>query len=155
MKHLFCLLALLVVVPVLGWAADDARSAFLNPPGRDIGAALKRATTEKKRVMVFTVDPARKQASHLEATMETPEAKQLVKDNFLVVIIPNRNEKHIAGMVDDVSPVHPAYVIFNPDGSVLEKGTAAMGAALGLQWVKKLADTPLPASAPGASTAPK
>jgi hypothetical protein len=65
-----------------------------------------------------------------------------VKDNFLVAIVPNSKEKHVAGLVDDVNPMHPAYVLFKADGTVVEKGDAAMGAANGLEWVKKMIATP-------------
>ena len=137
MKQLALLLALLAFPLTATFAADpDGRSAFINPPGRDITAALKRAETEKKRVLVFIVDPAKKEGFHIEGTMGSAEAKKLVKDNFLVVIIPSAKEKHVAGLVDDVTPVHPAYVLFKADGTVIAKGDAAMGAANGLKLIQ-------------------
>ena len=143
MKYFVLLLLALVVPSTPTFAEDlDGRSAFLNPPGRDIGAALKRAETEHKRVLVFISDPGRKEGFHIKGTMEAPETKKLVKENFLVVLIPNKQEKHVAGLVDDVIPMHPAYVVFKPDGTVQAKGDAAMGSANGFKWVQQLIATP-------------
>jgi hypothetical protein len=143
MKRIFLVVALLVVPTLLALAEDlDGRSAFLTPPGRDVGAALKRAESEKKRVLVFVADPARKVGFHIRGTMEAPETKKMVKESLIVVFVPNNKEKHVAGLVDDVNPMHPGYVVFNADGTVLEKGDGAMGAAKGLEWIKKLVATP-------------
>lgn len=143
MKQFILLLALLVFSVAATMAEDlDGRTAFSTPPGRDIGAALKRAAAEKKRVLVFIVDPAKKQGFHIKGTMGSDEAKKLVKDNFIVVLINNANEKHVAGLVEDVSPVHPAYVLFKSDGTVAAKGDAAMGAANGLKLIQEWVAAP-------------
>ena len=141
---LFVLILSLLIMPIAVTVAEDldGRSAFASTPGRDVGAALKRAGIEKKLVLVFVVDPGKKQAPHLQATMQAEETKKLVKEQFLVVIIPKANEKHVAGLVDDVVSVHPAYVVFKPDGTVVAKGDAAMGAGNGLKWIQQLVATP-------------
>jgi hypothetical protein len=140
----FVFLILLLAFTAVGAIAEDldGRTAFLSAPGRDIGAALKRADTEHKRVLVFISNPARKHGSHINGTMGAPETKKMVKENFIVVIVPNSTDKHVAGLVDDVNPVHPAYVVFKPDGTVVEKGDAAMGAGNGYNWMQKLVATP-------------
>jgi len=143
MKKLILFLSLIVSAFSVAVAEDlDGRTAFLTPPGRDISAALKRADTEHKRVLVFIVDPGRKEGFHIRGTMDAPETKKLVKDNFLVVIIPSSKEKHVAGLVDDTNPMHPSYVVFNADGTVVAKGDAAMGGANGFNWIKQLIATP-------------
>jgi hypothetical protein len=142
MKHLTFLI-LLLALPLAAFSADDdeARSAFLTPPGRSVAAALKRAATENKRVLVFVTDPKKKQAVHLKATLETPETKKLVKDNFLVVLT-DFKDKAVSGIIKGVNPAHPAYVLFKPDGTVIEQGTAAMGPGNGYNTVKKWVDNP-------------
>ena len=137
---LFVLLVSLWAIPGAAWAEDlDGRTAFATTPGRSVGAALARAAKENKRVLVFVVDLGKKEGGHIKGTMGAEETKQIVKDNFLVVIVTNPAEKYIAGLVDDVVSVHPAYVLFKPDGTVLAKGDAAMGAANGLKWAQQLA----------------
>jgi hypothetical protein len=103
---------------------------------------LERAGKEQKRVLVFVVNPAKREGFHIKGTMGAAETKQLVKDNFLVVIVTNPSEKYIAGLVDDVVSVHPAYVLFKPDGTVMAKGDAAMGAANGVKWAQQLVAMP-------------
>jgi hypothetical protein len=120
----------------------DGRTAFASTPGRSVGAALQRAEKENKRVLVLVVDPGKKQGFHIKGTMGAEDTKQLVKDHFLVVIVTNPNEKYIAGLVDDVVSVHPAYVLLKPDGTVVTKGDAAMGAANGLKWAQQLVAMP-------------
>jgi hypothetical protein len=121
---------------------QDGRTAFLTAPGRDVGQALKRAGEEQKRVLVFVVNPTKHHGGHIIGTMEVEETKKLVRDNFVVVILTNPHEKHVAGLVDDVVSIHPAYVVFKPDGTVVEKGDAAMGGNNGLKWIQKLVATP-------------
>jgi hypothetical protein len=143
MKHLVVLFCLILFPLTVTIAEDvDGRTAFLSAPGRDVAQAMKRAGDEKKRVLVFVVNPAKRHGGHIIGTMEVEETKKLVKDNFVVVIVTNPHEKHIAGLVDDVVSVHPAYVVFKPDGTVVEKGDAAMGGANGLKWIQKLVATP-------------
>ncbi|HSI11549.1 MAG TPA: hypothetical protein VK961_05870 [Chthoniobacter sp.] len=143
MKYITLLLAFILLSVGRTFGEDlDGRSAFLSAPGRDVSQALKRAEQEKKKVLVFVVNTAKKQAGHLIGTMEVPETKKLVHDNFVVVIVTNPHEKHVAGLVDDVVPIHPSYVVFKADGTVLEKGDAAMGGNNGLNWIKKLVATP-------------
>lgn len=143
MKSFVLLLSLLLVSAVVTLAEDlDGRTAFATTPGRDISAALKRAEKENKRVLVFIVDPGKKEGIHIKATMGAEETKKLVKDNFLVVIVTNPHEKYIQGVVDDVISVHPAYVLFKPDGTVVAKGDAAMGAGNGVKWAQQLVATP-------------
>ena len=120
----------------------DGRSAFLTAPGRDVAQALKKAGEEKKRVLVFVVNTTKHHGGHIAGTMEVEETKNLVRDNFIVVIVTNPHEKHVAGLVDDVVSIHPAYVVFKPDGTVVEKGDAAMGGNNGLKWIQKLVATP-------------
>jgi hypothetical protein len=143
MKHILLFLVLSLVSVSAAVAEDpDGRTAFISAPGRDIEAAMKRAEKEKKRVLVFVVEPGKKAGTHIRGTMETPEAKKLAEDNFVVVFVTSRKEKHVAGMVDDVSPVHPAYVLFKTDGTVIEKGDAAMGGNNGLNWLRKISAAP-------------
>jgi hypothetical protein len=143
MKYLLLFLSLVLLPLAKGVAEDvDGRSAFLTAPGRDVAQALKRAGDEKKRVLVFVVNTTKHHGGHILGTMEVEETKKLVRDNFVVVIVTNPHEKHIAGLVDDVVPVHPAYVVFKPDGTVVEKGDAAMGGANGLKWIQKLVAAP-------------
>jgi hypothetical protein len=143
MKYFILALCLILLVPANILAEDqDGRTAFLSAPGRDVGQALKRAGEEKKRVLVFVVNPTKHHGGHIIGTMEVEETKKLVRDNFIVVIVTNPHEKHVAGLVDDVVPIHPAYVIFKPDGTVVEKGDAAMGGNNGLKWIQKLVATP-------------
>jgi len=143
MKSITLVLCLVLLSAAKMFGEDlDGRSAFLSAPGRDVGQALKRAGEEKKRVMVFVVNTAKRHGGHIVGTMEVAETKQLVRDNFIVVIVTNPHEKHIAGLVDNVVEVHPAYVVFKPDGTVVEKGDAAMGGANGLKWIQKLVATP-------------
>ena len=120
----------------------DGRTAFLSAPTRDVGGALERAGKENKRVLVFVVNPGKHHGGHIVGTMEVAETKQLVKDNFIVVLVTNPHEKHVAGLVDDVVSIHPAYIVFKADGTVVEKGDAAMGGNNGLIWMKKLVAMP-------------
>ena len=143
MKYFSLILSFVLLSLAKTVAEDlDGRSAFLTAPGRDVAQAMKRAGEEKKRVLVFVVNTAKHQGGHIIGTMEVEETKNLVRDNFVVVIVTNPHEKHIAGLVDDVVSVHPAYVVFKPDGTVVEKGDAAMGGANGLKWIQKLVATP-------------
>jgi hypothetical protein len=120
----------------------DNRSAFLTAPGRDIDAALQLAEKQKKRVLAFVFDPRQQHSFHLKETMSSPEAKRLVNENFIVVFTASPDEKHLAGAVDGVSPVHPAWVLLKPDSTVVEKGDAAMGANRGLKWIQHLVALP-------------
>ena len=140
---LFVLFLSLWAISGISLAEDlDGRTAFLTTPGRSVSAALNRAGKERKRVLVFVVNPAKREGGHIKGTMGADETKQIVRDHFLVVIVTNPSEKYIAGVVDDVVSVHPAYVLFEPDGTVLAKGDAAMGAANGVKWAQQLAALP-------------
>lgn len=141
--RLFLLTLALCTLPGIARADDlDGRSAFLGAPGRDVAEAMKKAGEIDKRVLVFVVNPAKHEGKHIVGTMGVAETKSLVRDNFIVVIVTNPHEKHVAGLVDDVVSVHPAYILFKPDGTVVDKGDAAMGAANGLNWAKKLVAMP-------------
>jgi hypothetical protein len=143
MKHYALVLCLVLFSLAKTLGEDvDSRTAFLTAPGRDVAQAMKRAGEENKRVLVCVVNTAKHHGGHIIGTMEVEETKKLVRDNFVVVIVTNPHEKHIAGLVDDVVSVHPAYVVFKPDGTVVDKGDAAMGGANGLKWIQKLVATP-------------
>jgi hypothetical protein len=142
MKHLALLLLLLGLANSARAVEDaEAKTAFLTPPGHSVAAALKRAVTENKRVLVFVTDPKKGHAGHLKATLGTAETKQMVRDNFLVVLT-DFHDKAVSGIIHGVNPAHPAFVLFKPDGTVIEQGTAAMGAANGYNLVKKWVDNP-------------
>jgi hypothetical protein len=141
---------LALVLPLLGFLvtaafADDAaaRAAFSTPPGRSVATALKRAVVENKRVLVFVTDPKKGHAFHLKATVSSEETQKLLKENFIVVLT-DFHDKYVSGVIKDVNPEHPAFVLFKPDGTVIEQGTAAMGAARGFDLVKKWVTNPTP-----------
>lgn len=127
---------------VAGSEEVESRSAFTTAPGKDIDAALKLAETSKKRVLVFVLDPIQQHSFHLKATMSSPETRKLVDENFIVVFVSDSDAKYISGKVDDVSPVHPAWLLLRPDGTVVERGDAAMGADRGLKWIQHLVALP-------------
>lgn len=138
-----------VLRPNGGLPAGDAeneeaeeRSAFLTAPGKDIDAALEQAGKDKKRVLIIVSDPRQQHSFHLKATMSNPETKRLVNENFIVVFVSDADAKHVAGAVNDVSPAHPAWLLLRPDGSVVERGDAAMGADRGLKWIQRMIGTP-------------
>jgi hypothetical protein len=118
--------------------ATDCRSAFLTAPDTNVDAALQRAENEKKRVLVFVFDPLQQHSFHLKATVSSPETRKLVDENFIVVFTSDPEEKHVFGLVDDISPAHPAWVLFKPDGTMVEQGDAAMGTERGLKWIQRL-----------------
>jgi hypothetical protein len=120
----------------------DTRSVFTTAPGKDIDAALELAAKQNKRVLVFVFDPLQQHSFHLKATMGAPETRKLVDANFVVVFVSDSDAKHVSGQVNDISPAHPAWVLFKPDGKVVEKGDAAMGAERGLKWIQHLVALP-------------
>lgn len=120
----------------------ESRAAFTTAPGKDIDAALKLAETAKKRVLVFVLDRLQQHSFHLKATMSSAETRKLIEENFLVVCVSDADAHYVSGKVNDVSPVHPAWLLLKPDGTVVEKGDAAMGADRGLKWIQHLVALP-------------
>src|SRR5690606_8389155 len=105
----------------------DARSSLGITAGRSITAALKRAEKEDKRVLVFAVDESKTaQGFHIRGMLEFEETKQRVRDHFLLVVT-DFKDKDIRDLVVNESTERPFYVLFNKDGTVAQKGSAAMG----------------------------
>lgn len=115
----------------------DTRSAIGITAGRSVDAAVKRAAKENKRVLVLVVDPTKKaQTFHIKGMMEFEETKNLVKDHFILVVTDFR-DKNIRDHVEKESTERPVYVLLNKDGSLVQKGTTAMGGANGNKLVKE------------------
>ncbi|WP_133796211.1 hypothetical protein [Prosthecobacter fusiformis] len=132
------LLVLSVAVPHLIHAEEfDSRDAIGITSGRSVAAALKRAEKENKQVLVFAVDETKKsQSFHIKGMLEFEETKQQVRDHFILVVT-DFKDKNIRAIVANESTERPFYILFNKDGSVVQKGTTAMGGTLGAKLVKE------------------
>ena len=131
------LLSALASIAVVSAEEFDARDSLGINAGRSVDAAIKRAAKEDKRVLVLALDPDKKnQGFHIRGMMEFEETKDLVKEHFILVVT-DFKDKHIRDLVGEITKERPMYVLFNKDGTVAEKGTAAVGGKVGAELVKK------------------
>lgn len=131
-------LLLVLAFPLHLASADelDARAVFGTPAGHSVDGALKRAAKENKRVLVFVMDTKKNQAFHIKAFAENAETKNLLKENFLIVIT-DFKDKAVASSLPGTDNERPMYVLFGKDGKVIKADTAAMGANNGNKLVKE------------------
>jgi hypothetical protein len=109
----------------------DARAVLGVSEGHNVEGAIKRAEKEKKRVLVFALDPKKdNQAFHIKGMLEFEETKKLVKENFLIVVT-DFKEKTIKPLAAGEATDRPMYFLFDKDGKVIQKGTTAMGGSRG------------------------
>lgn len=114
----------------------DTRSAIGITSGRSVDAALKRAQKDNKRVLVLVVDASKNgQTFHVKGMMEFEETKTLVKEHFHLVVTDFR-DKNIRTLVAGESSERPVYVLLQKDGSLIQKGTTALGGNNGNKLVK-------------------
>lgn len=140
MTSRFFLSPLLLLVLFLAQAqADEFDSqAFMGMnSGNSVGAAIKRGEKDKKRVLVFAYDEKKKgQAFHIKGMLELEETKKLVREHFILVIT-DFKDRNIRDVIGSEGMDRPVYFLFNTDGSLVQKGTAAMGAGAGAKLVKE------------------
>jgi hypothetical protein len=102
-----------------------------------VDAAIKRGKADKKRVLVFVLDEKKaSNASHIKGMLEFDETKKLVQDHFLIVVTDFKN-KGVRDIVGKDPTDRPVYVLFNTDGTVVQKGVTAMGGSAGNKLVKE------------------
>lgn len=137
-RRLFSVLVLLLL-GIMPAAADEFKAQeFLGmTAGNNVGAAIKRGEKDGKKILVFAYDSKKKgQAFHIEGMLGLEETRKLVRENFLLVIT-DFKDKNIRDVVGSESQDRPVYLLFNTDGKVIQKGTAAMGAGPGAKVVKE------------------
>jgi hypothetical protein len=133
---IFALAVMMVVAPGLRAEEIDTRAAIGISSGRSVDAALKRAATDNKLVLVIAADPDKKsQTFHVKGMMEFEETKKLVKEHFILVST-DLKEKHVRSMLGDLSTERPVYFLLDKDGKTIAKGTTAVGGKAGNDLVK-------------------
>jgi hypothetical protein len=135
---IFLSLFLFALLPAVTVNAEefDARATLGVSAGRSVDAAIKRADKEKKRVLVFAIDPDKKgQVFHIEGMLEFEETKKLVRENFIIVTT-NFKEKTIRTHAANAGTDRPMYFLFDKDGKLIEKGATNMGGQKGSELVK-------------------
>lgn len=136
-----CLLSALVILSCSGLSAPadefDAQSFLGVSAGNSVGAAIKRGEKDGKKVLVFAYDSKKQnQAFHIKGMLDLEETRKLVRENFLVVVT-DFKDKNVRDHVGSETQTRPMYFLFGPDGKLIQKGTAAMGASLGGKLVKE------------------
>ncbi len=119
----------------------DAQSFLGMSAGNNVGAAIKRGEKDGKRVLVFAYDAKKPgQAFHIEGMLDLEQNRQLVRDNFLIVLT-DFKDRNIRDQVGDESQTRPMFFLFGTDGKLIQKGTAAVGAGSGnklvVEWTEK------------------
>lgn len=141
----FALLLLLTFVTTSLPAADfDARAAFGQAPGRDIDAALKRATKDKKRVFVTFHDPKgdyNDQGLAIKYFTDLQETKELLKANFIIVLLP-RGHKDLEPYTRGMNTERPLYIVLNSNGTKVKADSIYANPEEGLRIVKELVAIP-------------
>ncbi|GAA5142923.1 hypothetical protein GCM10023213_29730 [Prosthecobacter algae] len=131
-------LLLLVLFLVQAQADEFDSQAFMGmTSGNSVGAAIKRGEKDNKRVLVFAYDEKKNgQAFHIKGMLELEETKKLVREHFILVIT-DFKDRNIRDVIGSEGMDRPVYFLFNTDGSLVQKGTAAMGAGAGAKLVKE------------------
>ncbi|MCW0221435.1 MAG: hypothetical protein OJI67_24130 [Prosthecobacter sp.] len=115
----------------------DSQSFLGMTSGNSVGAAITRGEKSKKRVLVFAYDEKKKnQAFHIKGMLELEETKKLVRQHFILVIT-DFKDRNIRDVIGSEGTERPMYFLFNPDGSLVQKGTAAVGPSVGAKLVKE------------------
>lgn len=139
MNSRFLLLAALVSLSIFPTArADDfdAQSFLGMSAGNSVGAAIKRGEKDGKKVLVYAYDAkAANQAFHIKGMLQLEETRQLVRENFLIVVT-DFKDKNIREHVGSESQTRPMFFLFGTDGKLIQKGTAAVGPTVGGKMVK-------------------
>ena len=139
MKSTFLLPLLLLTLALTPVRADtfDSRAVLGMTAGVSVDAAIKRGKADNKRVLVFVLDEKKtSNASHIKGMLEFDETKKLVQENFLIVVTDFKN-KGVRDIVGKEPTDRPVNVLFNTDGTVVQKGVTAMGGSAGNKLVKE------------------
>lgn len=139
------LLAAILLFPVLALADQfDPRATFGQVPGRDLDSALKRSTTEKKRVLLFFWNSKEKERSpglEMRYFAEREETKKLLKDNFILVLL-DRGHQDVKRLVPDRNIEKAQWVLIGADGNVIKSEPVYGNPDVGLKVVKELIAQP-------------
>jgi hypothetical protein len=122
----------------------DARATFGVAPGLDLNAALKRAEKDKKRVLLFFWNSREKgnyPGLEMKYFAELQETKQLLKDNFILVLL-DRDNKDVKKYLPEGNIEKAQWVLIAPDGSVVQRGPTDVNPEGGLKKVKELVALP-------------
>jgi thioredoxin-related protein len=122
-------------------ATFDPQACFGATPSRDLIAALKRASTSQKPVLVFVHDPKggyNDQGLQIKYFTDLAETKKLLKDNFIVVLLPVGHKELTKYVAAGDNLERPMYFLIGPDGTLVKKDKAVANPADGLRIVKEL-----------------
>jgi len=139
MKNVLQLSALLISFGFSPLKADtfDARAVLGMSAGVSVDAAVKRGKADNKRVLVFAIDEKKTSNNfHIKGMLEFDETKKLVRDHLLIVVTDFKN-KNVRDHVGKEPTDRPMYLLFNTDGTLAQKGVAAMGGNAGNKLVKE------------------
>jgi hypothetical protein len=115
----------------------DSRAVLGMTSGVSVDAAIKRGKADNKRVLVLALDDKKPSNSfHIKGMMEMEETKKLVRENFLIVVTDFKN-KNVRDFVGKEPTDRPMYLLFNTDGTLVQKGVTAMGGAAGVKLVRE------------------
>lgn len=136
-RSLFSVLLILACSGLSARADEfDAQSFLGMSAGNSVGAAIKRGEKDGKKVLVYAYDAkAPNQAFHIKGMLQLEETRKLVRENFLIVVT-DFKDKNIREHVGSESQTRPMFFLFGPDGKLIQKGTAAVGPAVGGKMVK-------------------
>ncbi len=139
MKAITAFIILLLTLGLSQVQADtfDSRAVLGMTSGVSVDAAIKRGKAVNKRVLVLALDDKKTSNSfHIKGMMEMEETKKLVRENFLIVVTDFKN-KNVRDFVGKEPTDRPMYLLFNTDGTLVQKGVTAMGGAAGAKLVKE------------------
>ena len=119
----------------------DAQSFLGMSAGNNVGAAIKRGEKDGKKVLVFAYDSKKQgQSFHIEGMLDLEETRRLVRENFLIVLT-DFKDRNIRDHVGNETQTRPMYFLFSTDSTLIQKGSAAVGAGQGnklvAEWTKK------------------
>ncbi|SKB08700.1 hypothetical protein SAMN02745166_04998 [Prosthecobacter debontii] len=145
MKNIFAFIALLLTISIYSPAADfDARAAFGFAPGRSLDAAKKKAQAEGKRIFLVAHDPRgdyNNQGLQIKYFTDLDETKKLIKENFIVVVVPVGN-KDLAEISGGTNMERPRFFLLSPTGAKVRDDSMAKNSADGLRIIKELIALP-------------
>ena len=141
MKAIASLLILLSLTLAAIGATFDPLACFGTAPSRDLVSALKRASTAQKSILLFMHDPRGNyddQGLQIKYFTDLVETKKLLKDNFILVLLPVGHKELARYVTPDDNMERPMFFLIKPDGTLVKKGLAVANPTDGLRIVKEL-----------------
>lgn len=122
----------------------EPREVFGIAPGRDLDAALKRAQTDRKRVLLFYWNSKEKERDpglEMRYFAEREETKKVMKNNFVIVLL-DREHKDVKPYLTGQNIEKAQWALIRNDGKLIKTEAVYGNPDVGLRVVNELALMP-------------